>query len=516
MGMLQAKQGQMQRDPSEMDANRGGRPMSPGSGENAPSPSKRPRLEFAPNQQAGLMHNGRPVGQGMGGQQVGAGPMTPQVHQMLLAHGVNPASLSAEQVVQISNQSPSSQLKNIQAYSQNLQQHHNAQLPNKALPNVSGPPGQGSPMIQQGGHNDGAALSAYYNAGEIGPGGMRAGGPGAPQAGGGSNHALQDYQMQLMLLEQQNKKRLMMARQEQDGIVGIRADGTPGMSGAPGGPGQPGGPGGPGGPVGPGGPGGPNGIQSFQGASPQGRPGASPNPGDQMKRQQQMGGAGMGSPLPDNPQSRGSPNPVNFMGQHMDPNMSNFYKGGMEGNMAAQQMNGMRTPSGAHPGAPFNPQMNQQMMVARQQQVQQQQQQQAAAAAGGQGGPQIQWQPGAPNGGPMNGPQGPQGQQVQQGPQQRAMAPPSAPGANAAANTNQRATESPQTSSAAPPTPQTAAKANPKKKDGKGTKKVCHILRFSLFSLGHIDYPLTCNPGCPEEVHHEPQRSGNTRVGNTR
>jgi hypothetical protein len=31
-----------------------------------------------------------------------------------------------------------------------------------------------------------------------------------------SNHALQDYQMQLMLLEQQNKKRLMMARQEQD------------------------------------------------------------------------------------------------------------------------------------------------------------------------------------------------------------------------------------------------------------------------------------------------------------
>lgn len=34
-----------------------------------------------------------------------------------------------------------------------------------------------------------------------------------PQSSG--NHALQDYQMQLMLLEQQNKKRLMMARQEQ-------------------------------------------------------------------------------------------------------------------------------------------------------------------------------------------------------------------------------------------------------------------------------------------------------------
>ena len=30
------------------------------------------------------------------------------------------------------------------------------------------------------------------------------------------NHALQDYQMQLMLLEQQNKKRLLAARQEQE------------------------------------------------------------------------------------------------------------------------------------------------------------------------------------------------------------------------------------------------------------------------------------------------------------
>jgi hypothetical protein len=47
--------------------------------------------------------------------------------------------------------------------------------------------------------------------------------PGGPRY---QNHALQDYQMQLMLLEQQNKKRLMMARQEQtdgthqaDGII---------------------------------------------------------------------------------------------------------------------------------------------------------------------------------------------------------------------------------------------------------------------------------------------------------
>ena len=45
--------------------------------------------------------------------------------------------------------------------------------------------------------------------------------------GSGGNHALQDYQMQLMLLEQQNRKRLFMARQEKDTIGGGRPDGMP-------------------------------------------------------------------------------------------------------------------------------------------------------------------------------------------------------------------------------------------------------------------------------------------------
>jgi hypothetical protein len=40
------------------------------------------------------------------------------------------------------------------------------------------------------------------------------------------NHALQDYQMQLMLLEQGNKKRLMMARQEQDNMMGMLNNGS--------------------------------------------------------------------------------------------------------------------------------------------------------------------------------------------------------------------------------------------------------------------------------------------------
>lgn len=47
--------------------------------------------------------------------------------------------------------------------------------------------------------------------------------------GAGGNHALQDYQMQLMLLEQQNKKRLLMARQEQDNLRPDQQGNMPGQ-----------------------------------------------------------------------------------------------------------------------------------------------------------------------------------------------------------------------------------------------------------------------------------------------
>ena len=57
---------------------------------------------------------------------------------------------------------------------------------------------------------DGGRIVTYYDTGEIVANRMQ---PGMPRY---QNHTLQDYQMQLMLLEQQNKKRLMMARQEND------------------------------------------------------------------------------------------------------------------------------------------------------------------------------------------------------------------------------------------------------------------------------------------------------------
>ena len=50
-------------------------------------------------------------------------------------------------------------------------------------------------------------------------------------ANGASNHVLHDYQVQLMLLEQQNKGNLMMARQEADHHPGGQP--MPGQAGLP-------------------------------------------------------------------------------------------------------------------------------------------------------------------------------------------------------------------------------------------------------------------------------------------
>lgn len=473
MQMLhQAKQNQMQRDPSDMDGNRQ-RPGSPGSSENAPSPSKRPRLDGAPfnPNQPGMVPNGAQR-QGMPGPQVGNAHSSAQAQaaQMLLTNGINPSQLTPQQFSTFSNQPPQVQAKSIATYAANLQQHQASQMPNKSMPNASGPQGQGSPMMQQ--VPDQAALTAYYNTQEMGPGGMRPGpgGPGGPQAGGGSNHALQDYQMQLMLLEQQNKKRLMMARQEQDNMGGMpRGDGPPGAGGP-----------------------GPNG-QPFPESSPQGaRTGASPNPADQMKRgTPQMNNAGIPSPLPEGAQSRGSP--INFMPNTMDPTMApNFFTKEMQnmgGNMVPNpQMNGMRPPS-SHPGQPFNGQMTPQMMAAARQQQQQQQQAQG-------GNPQVQWQQG-PNGQMVPGQPGP----VPGG--QRSMPPPSAP-AVAAANAGRTNTSSPQ-QPAAPPTPSQTNKAAPKKKDSKASKsKVSRdFVTCALSFVSDINWDTGCKP---KEVKLKPQR----------
>ena len=431
----------MQRDGSEMDGNR--RPNSPHIGENAPSPSKRPRLDSGQfNGPPGMMQNGR--GQPMPGQQqVRLVPKGYAARNALLfANGLSP-NLTHSQFQSFPGQQ--AQGKALQQYNNTLAQHQQSQMPNKAVGNPNGPQGQGSPMMQGDGMNN------FYNGQEmvVANGARPQGGIPPPGQQNTGSHALQDYQMQLMLLEQQNKKRLLMARQEQDTIT---TDGQPAVVG-------------------------PNGQPIF-GTSPQGGPHSvnSPNPGDQMKRGTPQLATG-GIPSPD-AASRGSPANMVFMPGQMDPNMAQFYKqnnpNGMDVNMVTMvAANGMRPPS-SHPGGFNNGQMNQQSMLQRQQAAQQAQAQQAQQVQQQQQQgtvPIPQWQSG-PNAAPMMQPQGSQqsNQSAPMGtPQQRAMPPPSAP---AASGPNGRTQPSSPQQAAAPPTPSQSNKANPKAK--KETKpKVC-------------------------------------------
>lgn len=428
--MVQNKQQQMQRDPSNQDGQP--RTQSPNSAENAPSPSKRPRLDganFNPQQ----MPNGRAQAQGMP-QQVGeTGPNNVQASHVQLTNGIDQNSLTGQQF-----QGNISAQARLAGYQANLAQQQQSQMPGAKGPTPNpGPQNQGSPMM--GGAVEGPGIANYYNPVENNRAQM-AGQPGAP----GGNHALQDYQMQLMLLEQQNKKRLMMARQEQDNMSGPRSGENPGAPGA----GQM-----------------PNG-QPFQGTSPQGsRSVNSPNPNEQMKRANAQLPGGMPSPLPD-AQNRGSPSGgmnFNMPGGPMDPNMNQQYAfakmGGMDPNMVGVGMqNGMRPPS-SHPGQGFPAQnMTPQQVVMARGMAQQQQQ----AQAGQQG-----WQ--GPNGQMGQPPQGTPQQQNMGTPQQRAMPPPSAP--QSGATVNGRTPSSPQ-QGAAPPTPQQGNKAiaKGKKADPKDTK----------------------------------------------
>src|SRR5690606_11762344 len=145
---------------------------------------------------------------------------TQTAHQMLLANGIDPSRLTAQQFAAFQGQNPSAQNKSIQLYAQSLAQHAHAartvlQQGLPKLPHVPGNPTghASSPMMQH--NSEGAPMNMipeYYNPATN----MR----NLQQAQGSGNHALQDYQMQLMLLEQQNKKRLIMARQVQDNLQG--------------------------------------------------------------------------------------------------------------------------------------------------------------------------------------------------------------------------------------------------------------------------------------------------------
>ena len=371
------------------------------------------------------MPNGRGMPPGMAGQQMMHDPQAAQANQLLMNNGINPGNLSDTQFASFQQQNPSVQQKSIQVYAQNMSKHQ------RDLSKVGGMSDQGSPMIGPGMDPGANGSAEFYANNPAAAMGMRNPGmppqpPGANGAGG--NHALQDYQMQLMLLEQQNKKRLLMARQEQDSIT--RPEVQPGM------PGQAG---------------------FAQGMSPSGsRGGPSPQP-DQLRRNTpKMNQPGMpGSPMPDG-RMTGSPAGMSF--NNMDPQIYN-------------QMNPRMPPPSSNPAfsGHFTPQ---QQLEAMQR------------AQGGRGMPNGNWAQG-PQGQPPMVPPGQAPQPAQMGtPQPRNDMPP--PQAVPASNTANGRPSSP----AAPPTPQTANKAAPKGKKENKDKKVISVSNHEHLLFAANNYLL--------------------------
>jgi len=326
------------------------------------------------------------------------------------------------------------QAKSMQVYAQTMRQHAATAMDpesQKGMP-ANGFP-QGSPALEANGE--------FMNGNQ-----MRGMPTGAPNGqNNNSNLALQDYQMQLMLLEQQNKKRLLMARQEQDSV-------TNGQGGPM--PGQPG-------------------FVAPAMSPSNSRTGPSPNPDDQMKRgTPKMAPTGM----PTNPdgsmaQGRGSPAPGQFDPSQMPPGMAPnmFQQMRMPGIMGP---NGQIMPATSHPA--FNGQMNGQM-TPQQMEIMRRQGQ----------APNGPWQQGLP---PGMMPGGQPQQPPNMTPQQRnaAMPPPPAPGPGEG-SAQRTQPSSPSQSTAAPPTPSQTNKANPKgKKDAPKNNKVSLTRLFSGLVL-HTD-----------------------------
>ncbi|TKA68895.1 hypothetical protein B0A55_08398 [Friedmanniomyces simplex] len=333
----------MERQGSQMDMS-GPRSNSPGSGD-APSP-KRQRLDGNMQQMGQRPGPPNQMAANSVGHPTSSHPGTPNMsmtvpdsgyahaEQLLRQKGIDPSALAPQQLQHLAMQPANFQAKSVETYKASVSQTMQAAMnksgqgmPQNASANMGG--SQGSPMSMEMAGEFYAASGANGARGPSLPPGMPGQAASAVAAGqaasnGNGNHALQDYQMQLMLLEQQNKQRLLMARQEQDSMSN---------------PGKP-----------------PTGSGGFQqGMSPgaHGRGGdPSPNAGDMQRGTPKMN-KGM-SPNGD----RGSPQP-GMMGSGMGPDQLRQHM------LANGQM--MRPPS-SHPIGPRGvPLSHEQMMMMRSQ-----------------------------------------------------------------------------------------------------------------------------------------------------
>lgn len=240
-----AQQGQMmQGNPMERQGSQMDRSGSPGSGGH-PSP-KRPRVEGGMNNMQMPGQQPQRPGQ-IPNNQVGPLPNQPpldpeaaaRTRDLMIQRNVDPNAISPVSFHTLAMQPTNYQIKSLDSYNASMQatmknalnQAQASSNMNKGMPPNSAAAAaaiqagaQGSPMPQA---MDGMMFDGGANGMMRGPtmvpnqqvaAAAAAMGNQGGQNGSGGSHALQDYQMQLMLLEQQNKRRLMMARQEQDGM----------------------------------------------------------------------------------------------------------------------------------------------------------------------------------------------------------------------------------------------------------------------------------------------------------
>ena len=390
-------QTQMQREGSDTD-----RPQSPMSGDNAPSP-KRPRTDSGP-----------------AGAQGGRGPMPVGPGQ---ATNVLPNGMDQNMPF---NGMAGGPARNVQPFA-------------GAFPGRFGIGGDGfAKGIGAGGAMGGSPMLAHGGDFQLAPELMNNGHFGRNIQGNSQNQqggALADYQMQLMLLEQQNKKRLLMARQEQEMGTGAMQPVPHAMMPQP--------------PF-------PPGMSSPRGS----RNGNSPSPNEMRRGTPNMAQA---SPRPDGsmPVTRGSPAPGNMDPSQMPPNMPPHLLSQMNRMPEGMMVPGAVRPSGANgfngAAGPIT------------------QQQQMEMLGRGRGAPQASpgnWAHQGPQVPGQNAAQMPQQQQQQNETQQKPnMPPPSAPPSG---QNNGRTNPSSPSQQAAPPTPSQNKNSNQKaKKDAKETKKVC-------------------------------------------
>ncbi|BFZ60672.1 Transcriptional activator flo8 [Saitoella coloradoensis] len=476
---VQAQQQQQQQGQFSEEAQEG-RMGSP-AGAQATSPTKRQRLSPEGQQVQLPTQPGQPQqpmqGMPQNPQQVAqARQQAMQQQQMMLNVGMNSAALTPQQLMAFQQQTNNPLLQkqnpqmNIASYTQSLMSQQQ-----RALNAAKGGPMPGQ-MNQMGGNG----MPSQDPSGQLNLEGMQ---PHVQQqfmrqlahqqnqAGANGNMALAEYQSQLMVLEKQNKERLLAARQEQD---------RGGSSEAPG--------------------------QSFQDMSPQttrtGQVQPSPQPGSlalEKRGTPKMGHiANPNSPVPDPQGPPRGPSPATFNGQEVDPRQMMMYQQikqqqSMNDNLPQGMMMGpngqiMRTPSmagaGGQPGYMPNGAMQhmgmmnggnqqeqmmrlrqqnpalwhqQQQQLAQQMQLQQMRAQQMAAQQQ-QGQGQVV-------------PQGPHGPQQQPMNPSQQMPPPQAPPQQPQQRNPQNEAPSPSLSNAQPPTPTQSHKPAPKgKKEPKEPK----------------------------------------------